>query len=593
VIERQTRDTSQASAAITSQVIADSFEAISRTMSNVVERTAVHPLFQEVHDYSTGVCYYNGEEVILVARATAIPAHIFGTLVAVEALVKEFGNDLRDADLLMLSDPYYGGSHQADYTLGRVIRLTDRECLFTTVRAHMSDFGGVVLGGYNPDARDIWQEGYRIPPVKLAEEGVLRQDLVDLIVANSRLMDTLRGDLFALIGGCNVGAREIERLIQKYGPDAINESVWFQLDYAAKRFRAEVAKWPDGTYYGESILDHDSLGNRDIVVKAAVTIAGENLSVDLSGSDPQCPGYINSVPGTTVSNVLLAICCILPDDIPPNSGVLRQVHVNAPVGSVVNSAAPAPVMASTVTIGYEVADAVMKAMEQVVPERVGEPGLGFCVCVTSGRDARFDDELYFTLDFGSSLVSAGGTCGSDGWGAGPASVSALIYANVEMQELQYPFLFDQYEYAEDRCGAGRWRGVPSFIQQRRMYGAHTGLVTLTQESHRHTLQGYVGGQAGASSFAILKPGAPDEMFVTESVREIELQPGEALYTFKGGGGGWGSPLERDTQMVLEDFQDGYVSRQTALDVYGVVIDDADAQHPRVDVEATVARRSTQ
>jgi N-methylhydantoinase B len=559
-------------------------------MSNVVERTAVHPLFQEVHDYSTGVCYYEGKEVVLVARATAIPAHIFGTLVAVEALVGEFAGDLQDGDLLMLNDPYYGGSHQADYTLAKVIRLNDGEWLFATVRAHMSDFGGVVLGGYNPDARDIWQEGYRIPPVRLAEAGVVRQDLLDLILANSRLAETLRGDVFALISGCNVGAREIEQLVRKYGPAAITESIWFNIAYAAKRFRAEVAKWPDGTFVGERLLDHDSLGNRDIKVRAEVTIAGDRLSIDLSGSDSQCPGYINSVPGSTISNALLAVCVVLPEDIPPNSGVLRQVRVTAPEGSVVNAVAPAPVMASTVTIGYEVADAVMKALEQVVPERVGEPGLGFCMCGTSGRDARFNHERYFTIDFGSSLVSAGGAYGTDGWGGWPASVSALILANVEMQELQYPFLYEQYEYADDSCGAGRWRGVPSFVMRRRTVGEHKALVTLTQESHRHPLPGYVGGSPGASSYAVLRPGRADEVLVTESVLEYQLQPGELIFTFKGGGGGWGRPVERDPQKVLEDVLDGYVSRQTARDVYGVVIGDDASGSAAVDTPATAARR---
>jgi N-methylhydantoinase B len=581
----------RAPGAITSQVITDSFEAISRTMSSVVERTAVHPLFQELHDYSTGVCYYDGKEVVLVARATAIPAHIFGTLVAVEALVTEFAGDLHNGDLLMLNDPYYGGSHQADYTLARVIHLADGEWLFATVRAHMSDFGGVVFGGYNPDARDIWQEGYRVPPVRLAEAGVLRQDLVNVIIANSRLTETLRGDVFALISGCSVGARDIEQLLIKYGPAAVTESIRFNISYAAKRFRAEVAKWPDGTYVGERLLDHDSLGNRDIKVRAEVTVAGDELSIDLSGSDPQCPGYINSVPGTTISNALLAVCVVLPEDIPPNSGVLRQVKVTAPEGSVVNASAPAPVMSSTVTIGYEVADAVMKALEQVVPERVGEPGLGFCVMVTSGRDARFNDELYFTLDFGSSLVSAGGAYGTDGWGAWPASVSALILANVEMLELQYPFLFEEYEYADDSCAAGRWRGVPGFIMRRRTVGRHRSLVTLTQESHRHPMQGYVGGLPGAPSYAILKPGTPEELLVTESVLEHEVKPGEVIFTFKGGGGGWGSPYEREPGKVLEDMLDGYVSRTTAATVYGVVIQDGE-QGPAVDVAATARSRAT-
>jgi N-methylhydantoinase B len=485
--------------------------------------------------------------------------------------VAEFGRDLHDGDVLMLNDPYYGGSHQADWTMIRVVELGEGEFLFPSVRAHMSDFGGVVPGGYNPDARDIWQEGYRIPPVRLAERGVMREDVWRLIVANSRLTETLQGDLLALVAGCNVGAREIRALVDKYGGAAVSESIHHYFEYAAERFRAEVLKWPDGTYVGERLLDHDSAGNQDIRVRATVQVDGDRLRIDLAGSDPQCPGYINSVPGTTISNALLAVCVVLPEDIPTNSGMLRLIEVSLPEGSVVHPLAPAPVMSSTTTIGYEVAGAVMKAFEAIAPERVGEPGLGYCLCTTYGRDDRFNDEIYYTLDFGSSLVSAGGAYGTDGWGAWPASISALVLSNVELQELQYPLYFDQYEYANDSCGAGRWRGVPSFIMKRRIVGRHPAYVVLTQESHRHPMQGYVGGMNGASSYAIVKQGTPDERLITESVREMEFNPGDVLYTFKGGGGGWGPPTERDPEMVLSDVLDGLASTETARDVYGIEI----------------------
>jgi N-methylhydantoinase B len=574
---------------ITKQVIADAFEAISRTMSGVVERTAVHPLFQELHDYSTGVCYFGAGVVSLVARASSLPAHIFGALAANEALVEVFGGDLHDGDVLLLNDPYLGGSHQADWTLIGVVALGEEEWLFPSVRAHMSDFGGVVPGGYNPDARDIWQEGYRIPPVRLAEAGVVREDLWRLLVANSRLSETLNGDLQALVAGCSVGAREIRQLIAKHGAGAVSASIQHYFAYAADRFRAEVRRWPDGVYVGERLLDHDSAGNRDIRVRATVTVAGDRLAIDLAGSDPQCPGYINSVPGSTISNALLAVCVVLPDDIPANSGMLRLIDVSAPEGSVTNPLPPAPVMSSTTTIGYEVADAVMKAFEQITPERVGEPGLGYCLCTTYGRDHRYNDELYFTIEYGNTEVSAGGAYGTDGWGAWTAPVCALIMANIETQELQFPFLYETSEYADDSCAAGRWRGVPAFIMKRRIVGKNPAFVSLTQESNRHSLPGYAGGLNGRSSYAILRPGGPGERLVTESVREIELAPGDVLYTFKGGGGGWGPPLERDPQLVLADVLDGLVSIDTARANYGVEVR-ARAGRLELDAAATAALR---
>jgi N-methylhydantoinase B len=288
---------------------------------------------------------------------------------------------------------------------------------------------------------------------------------------------------------------------------------------------------------------------------------------------------------------MLSVCVVLPDDIPPNSGALSQIEVIAPEGSVVNPLAPAPVMFSTTAIGYEVADAVMKAFEGIAPERVGEPGLGFCLCTTFGKDARFDDDLYFTLDFGSSLVSAGGAYGTDGWGAWPASVSSLVLANVEMQELQYPLTFDIYEYADNACGAGRWRGVPGFFMQRSVGGKHPAYVNLTEEGDRHPMPGYVGGHAGASSYAILRPGTERAERITESVAEAELMPGESLLTFKGGGGGWGSPLEREPELVLDDVFDGYVSVEIARDVYGVALAEDEYGKLGIDVPGTEALRS--
>ena len=173
---------------------------------------------------------------------------------------------------------------------------------------------------------------------------------------------------------------------------------------------------------------------------------------------------------------------------------------------------------------------------------------------------------------------------------GLTSVSALILANVELLELQYPFLFEVYEYADDSCAAGQWRGVSSFIMKRRTLGEHPSYVTLTQESYRNTLPGFVGGEDGASSYAILKPGEPDELFVTESIREYPLQPGEVLYTYKGGGGGWGHPYDRDPDAVLEDLLDDLVSPQTAYDTYGVILTDTNGIYT-IDHTATKHHRT--
>ena len=210
---------------ITALVIKDSLEAISEEMSKTVERTAVHPLFNEVHDYSTGVFFYDGSEVRLVARATAIPVHIFASILSVEALMESFQDDLHEGDIVMLNDPYYGGTHHADWTVMKPVFFDGKPVLFPSVRAHMADFGGPVAGGYNPEAKDIWQEALRIPPIKLFEKGVPRQDVLDWILANSRIPNVLRGDLAAMFGACNLAEQRVHALFAKYGGDVVNESI--------------------------------------------------------------------------------------------------------------------------------------------------------------------------------------------------------------------------------------------------------------------------------------------------------------------------------------------------------------------------------
>ena len=434
---------------ITAQVVRDSFEFISEEMSRVVERSAVHPLFQEVHDYSTGVFFFDGSEVSLIARATAMPVHIFASVESVKAIVEAFGDDIHDGDVFLLNDPYYGGSHQADWTMMKPVLLEGGGMVIPSVRAHMSDFGGVAPGGYYPDAREVWQEGYRIPPVRLYERGELRQDLWDLILGNSRLTPTLTGDLMAIVGGCNVGARRAESLVSKYGPEVVKAGIAASMDYAERRFVEEVRSWPDGVYTGKSVLDHDSGGTYDITVRATVTVDGEQLTVDFEGSDPQVPGYINSVYGNTASWAYIALYAAMPAGVPVNSGLFRRVTIKAPKGSVVNPLPPAPVMFSTVTIGGDIGEAVMKALEQIDPRRAGNVGLGYNACTAYGWDARYGDQLYFTIEYGNTLVADGGAYGKDGWGGWSAPMSALIFATIETQELQFPYVYENYEFLDD------------------------------------------------------------------------------------------------------------------------------------------------
>ncbi len=570
---------------ITALVIKDSLEAISEEMSKTVERTAVHPLFNEVHDYSTGVFFHDGEDVRLVARATAIPVHIFASILSVEALMEAFEGDIHEGDIVMLNDPYYGGTHHADWTVMKPVFINGKPALFPSVRAHMADFGGPVAGGYNPEARDIWQEALRIPPIKIFERGEPRQDVLDWILANTRIPHVLRGDLAAMFGACNLAEQRIEVLFEKYGAATVYDSIEYTLDYAEKRFRAEVARWPDGDYSATAILDHDSQGNYDLEVRANVTIAGDDLRIDFTGSSPETPGFVNSPFGNTASWAYTALCSVLPDDIPINSGVFRAVEITAPEGTVVNPLPPAPCMFSTVVIGGDIGTATMRALEQAIPDAVGTVSLNYCLCTTYGHDSRYDD-MFVTIEYGNTLVAAGGTRGEDGWGGWPAPMCGLIYSTVEMSEIQFPFFYHEYEYVKDTAAPGQWRGVPGFAMKRESV-RDTSMINVALTGVRHASPGFAGGHDGASSRYVLNWGSEDEFEVLESAANTPSPPGTVIATFKGGGGGWGDPLARDPERVRADVLDELLSRERAERDYGVVLTEA----LEIDGAATEALRA--
>lgn len=570
---------------ITAQVVREYLESVSTEMSRIMERTAVHPLFSECHDYSTGVFYYGSGEVTLMARATAIPVHIFASVLSVEALLAFFRDDLHEGDVVILNDPYFGGTHSADWTVMKPIFLSTGGMLFPSVRAHMADSGGPLPANYNPLARDVWQEAFRISPIKIVERGRIREDVRELLLANTRIPEVLEGDLRAMIAACDVAEERIKQLLRKYGEAVVESSVAIALDYAERRFRAEIASWPDGEYVGVAHLDHDSAGNHDIEVRTTLVVDGSSLHFDFSGSSPQSPGFINSPFGNTASWAYTALCAVISEDIPINSGIFRAVTMYAPEGTIVNPLPPSPVMATTGRIGSEIGVSVMKALEQIVPEAAGNVGFGGTLCTTYGWDDRYE-EFFVTIEYGSNLTSASAAKGTDGWGGWPAPFSTLVFNNIEMLEIQFPFLYHQYEYTTDTAAPGEWRGVPAFAMKREARSEQ--YVNSLVVGVRHRTPGWVGGAEGIPNRIVLDYGGPEERPVEEAVTRVRIPPGHFIASLKSGGGGWGDPFARDPARVRDDVLDeiytvGFVERE-----FGVVIDPATME---VDAAATAERRA--
>jgi len=554
---------------ITAEIVRNYLETVCNEISKVVENTSISSIFSETHDYSVGIFAADRRGVSLLARAQSVPVHIFAALTSVETVLDIYKDDIHEGDLFFASDPYYGGSHIPDWTVVNPVFIGGKPMFFTSVRGHVNDVGGCAPGGYNTLAREIWQEGFRVPPVKLRERGEPVIDIWNLILSNTRTKDDISGDLSAMVGGCVVGERRLRAMVDKYGADIVARCVDYVLDYSETRLRAEIAKWPDGVYRGRSVLDHDYAGGGEVPVEATVTVKGSNLTIDLTGSSPQVAGFVNSVATNTISNIYSSLVALAPD-IPVNSGYFRPIKIVLPPHSVVNCDAPAPVGHSTVCIGSDIMEAVMKAFEGVAPELVGSANIDLGnvrVYGTNSRTGRF----FVGSDINATAMSAGGAYGTDGWGGYAAPFCALRLPSLEMYERQYPYRYIQVEYVIDTAAPGKFRGAPALHYRRRMLDPVRAIVY--NQGYANPMQGYLGGKSGAGNYFVLNEGAPDEVKVTDGCYDVVVGRGRVIFAQSGAGGGWGDPFERDPARVAGDVENGYISVAAAEREYGVVIDE--------------------
>lgn len=554
---------------ITAEIVRQYLETVSEEISKTMENTAVSQVFSEAHDYSSGIFFAKGGNVELLARANSQPVHIFAALTSVEAMLREFKYNLKEGDIIIATDPYFGGSHIPDWTVMKPIFYNNKPVFFPSVRAHFVEVGGPVAGGYNSAATEIWQEGFRLAPMKLYEKGEMRRDVFDLLAANNRLPDTMMGDLSAMIGACKVGEDRIIRLIDKYGLETTLQTIDYLLDYSERMVRAEIARWPDGVYRGRSVLDHDFGGGQNINVDVAITVQGDGCTVDLAGTHEQTKGFINSALGNTLSWVYTEFAVVMAG-IPVNSGFFRPIKTNIPRGTVVNPYPPAPVGNSTLCIGNDIGQAMMIALAKVVPEKAGSAFIDLTINVIFGNNARYDNEMFISFDYSAAPLSSGGAFGVDGWGGYAAPHASLRIPSFELMEVLFPFLYLQCELGTDTAAPGRWRGCPANLMQRKATTNVVGNHFQVQHSY-YPLKGFAGGNDSVGNVVIVDYKGPKEETIMVAKEFYWQQPGEIVFARKQGGGGWGNPFERDPQLVVRDVLDEYVSIARARTDYGVVI----------------------
>ncbi len=538
---------------------------ISHQMGWVMLRTARSPIFSQAHDFS---CFIAGPSGEVVSQADGIPIHTGSGGFGVRAILRDFASDINDGDVFLLNDPWAaGGNHLPDWVIARPVFVAGQLVGLTCNRAHQSDIGGGAAGAYNPAATEVFEEGIRLPVLKLVEAGRTREDLWKLLLLNTRTPHLLDGDLRAMLGSTRIGMERVAALVEELDVEGALRYFDGILHHADRSVRAEIAGLPDGVYFGEDRSDNDCFELRDVVVRVRLEIAGDRVTVDFTGSDPQIRGFKNSSFGNTCSAVYTALASFLDPHLPHNEGAFRCVEVIAPEGTIVNATEGASTTMCTVFFAHEIIHAVWKALAQANPER---GCAGWAKNVFGLSAGRAPDGLPYVFYHGAASGGGGAVDGRDGFNqiGHVCTLGGLTMPNVEAYEQIYPVMFHRQEFRIDGAGPGQWRGGSGCDYE-------VEIQTPATHSFRgeglnyETGYGINGGGAGAPGAMTLRyPDGADETAPKFGLRST----GPARFVTRSpGGGGYGSPLDRDPESVLRDWRDEIISDQTMRETYGVVV----------------------
>ena len=542
---------------ITLAVVEHRLESIAQEMTEAMLRTAMSQILNSSRDFSTAIL---DGDCQLVAQGEGIPVHISALPVAGAAVRDYFGDDIHDGDLFILNDPYFGGSHLPDITIIRPVFHDGRLLFYGVNRAHHSDVGGGTHGGYNPGANEIFQEGLRIPPLRIYDRGLPRNDLLQMMSANVRQPENFLGDLNAQIGSVMLAARRIEDLLGEYGADRLMAVVAEILSATERQVRQFISGWPDGVYHGESFVDDDGFDSKLVPIRAKVTIAGDAMTIDLGESSPQVEGFINSAYANTRSLAHAAIMYLAPMDVARNEGSMRPVQIIAPRGLVVNANPPAPVCMSTNHCAEEVVEAVFKALAPAIPGAVSAGFSRRLRYAITGKDPRTGRQ--FIWHFFLARGGGGASEGFDGWSnVGEINVAGGIRSpSIEVTEERFPLFVQRHELRPDSGGVGQWRGGLRAVCDLVYEGEGAARLNTAGDGIVVPPFGLFGADDGLPHhYKIVSNGA--ERVLGSKEVGVVVNPGDHIVCLSSGGGGYGEPEERDKDAMDWDLKNGYVTTE--------------------------------
>ena len=568
------------------EIMKNAMATIAEEIGIVAVRGAYSTVVKESADASAAVCDCQGQ---VIAQSLGAPLmHLSSLRWSPRELIKDFPLDtMKDGDVYLFNDQFRGGIHSNDIMVFKPVFSGGKPHFLTSALIHVADLGGLSAGGLPATATEYFHEGLMLPPVKLYDGGRLNEDLVRIITANSRTPEKVMGDIRAMVGGTNVGAKRLVELIDKYGLEHLLVLIRELLDYTESLTRSEIAKIPAGTYHGSYVIEDDGVvPGQTYTVRVAVTVKGSDCHFDFTGTDRQARGAINSAFSQTISGVVFALRCFLDPAVPMNEGCFRPLTFTLPLGTMVNPSPPAACNARMATVQAAI-DAVYQALSQAVPDKAVAASGNVHVYTMNGSDTGAG-RIWSYMD--PVIGSMGGRSVKDGLDGQPISLFGgnENRPSIEAYEIEYPVRFDLYRLWPDSGGPGKWRGG---------LGLHRQVTTLQDaevtvraaDRCRIPPPGIMGGMPGKGGGWVINLGAATRNDLPSKKTNQPLHAGDTLSMFVSGGGGFGDPWERNPELVARDAMEGFVSIEAAARDYGVIVDPISF---KLDAEATARLRRT-
>jgi N-methylhydantoinase B len=560
---------------ILASVLQRRVQAISKEMATVLMRSSRSPIFNEIGDLVTVVFDRSGRTLAQTEYASIIAN---GAQPPLAYILEYFGDELRDGDVILHNDVYTGGNQYADVGVFVPIFFQGELVAWTASKGHVADIGGMTAGGYNPETREVWQEAFRIPPLKLVDGGVLRRDVWDLVRANIRL-EIVAEDIQSMMGACTIGKRRLGEVLERYGTESFDTHMDYVIEASERQVRAEIERWPDGVYRGESWMVSDGIDpTKRYRIACTITIDGSDITFDFSETDDQAPGFTNMPPASAMGAIRIAFLMLVSAggvDIPTNHGLFAPIHTVFREGSLLNPRFPAASIFGN-QMCDEVLEAIMLALSDALPDRV-TAGWNQLLCTTLvGIDPRTSEPSVSLTIF--QRGGPGAMQGADGYDAlgFSGTPGSMRSPDLEMFELSSPHTMEYYEYLPDSAGAGEWRGGLGTRSAWSFYGEDELGVTIGDDVVHEGAEAppglFGGGPGSLNDLRLHYPDGSEKLWGSKEI-VYGIPPGTLCESLNGGGGGYGDPHRRSPEKVVAEVRDGLVSVEAARELYGVAVGD--------------------